>query len=191
MRQTKTDRRSQRTRYQLMHSLIALIKVKRYDSITVQQITDHANVGRSTFYAHFTDKDDLLLDGVREMVANLETGEPGTDTLGLSLGLFHHVGDNADLHFVLTKGRALGLFLAVLQEELTGLFSERLAARVKPGTKPAVPVPLLAAMIASMLITAIRTWLDAGLRPTAETVNRAFTVAAKAAIHAGLAPATG
>ena len=52
MTDQKVDRRVQRTRQLLEDALIALILEKGYDKITVQNIVDQANVGRSTFYAH-------------------------------------------------------------------------------------------------------------------------------------------
>ena len=60
MTNQKVDRRIQRTRQLLEDALIALILEKGYDKITVQNIVDQANVGRSTFYSHFLDKDDLM-----------------------------------------------------------------------------------------------------------------------------------
>jgi hypothetical protein len=87
---------------------------------------------------------------------------------------------------VLARGRGLALFLATMHDELTSAFIERLGARVAPGATPAVPVLLLSAMISSMLITAIRTWIESGLAEPAETVDRAFNIAADAATHAGL-----
>ncbi|EHK58261.1 TetR/AcrR family transcriptional regulator [Allomesorhizobium alhagi] len=54
------DRRVARTRTALYDALVALIRRKDYDLITVQDILEEANVGRATFYAHFTSKDDLL-----------------------------------------------------------------------------------------------------------------------------------
>lgn len=50
---TKADRRSERTRQLLNAALIELMLEQRYDEITVQDIIDRANIGRSTFYAHF------------------------------------------------------------------------------------------------------------------------------------------
>jgi AcrR family transcriptional regulator len=67
MSRQKLDRRSQRTRKSLSEALAALMVEKRYDKITVQDIIDRANVGRSTFYAHFQDEEDLLVSGVMEV----------------------------------------------------------------------------------------------------------------------------
>ncbi len=55
-----------RTERALNDALFALIQVKGYDKVTVQDIIDRADVGRSTFYAHYDTKDDLCyssLDG--------------------------------------------------------------------------------------------------------------------------------
>jgi len=56
----RPDRRAQRTRRQLSGALNELIKEKRFDDITVQNVIDRADVGRATFYSHFRDKEDLF-----------------------------------------------------------------------------------------------------------------------------------
>ena len=60
MPQNIPDRRVQKTRKLLQEALINLVAEKGYDSVTIQEILDDANVGRSTFYAHFQDKEQLL-----------------------------------------------------------------------------------------------------------------------------------
>src|SRR5947207_12706205 len=56
----KTDRRTQRTRQNLTHAMVDLVSEKRFDDITVQNLIDRADIGRSTFYTHFRDKEDLF-----------------------------------------------------------------------------------------------------------------------------------
>ena len=63
MRTKENDRRVRRTRALLRDALVTLILEKGYNAVTVQDIIDRANVGRSTFYAHFENKDKLLLSG--------------------------------------------------------------------------------------------------------------------------------
>ena len=58
---TKTDRRVQRTQAQLQKTLIALVRERDYDALTIQDIVDRANVGRTTFYLHYRSKDDLFM----------------------------------------------------------------------------------------------------------------------------------
>jgi AcrR family transcriptional regulator len=63
-----TDRRIVRTRDTLGDALLQLMEEQSFDSITVQQVLDRAGVSRSTFYAHYRDKDDLFLSDVEEFL---------------------------------------------------------------------------------------------------------------------------
>ncbi len=96
MRTTKADRRSQRTRQLLSTALVALMLEQRYDMITVQDIIDRANVGRSTFYAHYFDKEDLLVSNFTRVLDELVQPIKQSDRDDLSTLLrvtlfFHHV----------------------------------------------------------------------------------------------------
>ena len=70
---SRPDRRVGKTRKALKEALTDLILEKGYEAVTVQDVIDRADVGRSTFYAHFVDKDDLLM----AILADLEM--PGLD----------------------------------------------------------------------------------------------------------------
>ena len=69
------DRRIQKTKNLLHDALGYLIREKPYDAIVVQEILDRANVGRSTFYMHFRDKDDLLVSGIHDMLQSVHATE--------------------------------------------------------------------------------------------------------------------
>src|SRR5690348_6733672 len=71
MKTEKQDRRSERTRRLLGEALISLMLERRYADLTVQDILDRANIGRSTFYAHYWDKDDLLASTMEQMIRML------------------------------------------------------------------------------------------------------------------------
>jgi AcrR family transcriptional regulator len=58
---TKSDRRVQRTRKLLQKALIELIAECRYNTITIRDIVDRANLGRTTFYLHYSNKDELFI----------------------------------------------------------------------------------------------------------------------------------
>src|SRR6516162_298042 len=91
------DRRVQKTRALLHEALGSLIREKPYDEIAVKEILDRANVGRSTFYMHFQDKDDLLASGLYEVLQGLHPAElptPGTKherVIRFSLPVFEHI----------------------------------------------------------------------------------------------------
>ncbi len=71
---TKTDRRVQRTRELLQKALIELISERRYDAITIQDIVDRANVGRTTFYLHYSSKDKLFMSCHEAIVSEFHSG---------------------------------------------------------------------------------------------------------------------
>ena len=84
-----TDRRVARTRDLLHHALMSLIQTKGYEAITVQDICDKANVGKSTFYAHYTSKDDLKRSGIEHMRMALSKE---LAAVLRSMGLLRHPG---------------------------------------------------------------------------------------------------
>lgn len=71
MGEEKEDRRVVRTRQLLRDALVSLILERGYDEVTVQDVLDRANLGRSTFYAHYRNKDDLLFSGFEQFAAGL------------------------------------------------------------------------------------------------------------------------
>lgn len=66
------DRRVRRTRNQLRDALVALILERGWDAVSVKEVCDRADIGRSTFYVHFADKEELLLSGFEDLHAALE-----------------------------------------------------------------------------------------------------------------------
>lgn len=71
----RADRRIEKTEKTLREALASLIAEKPYDSISVKEILERANVGRSTFYTHFRDKDDLLVSSIHGIVESLQTAK--------------------------------------------------------------------------------------------------------------------
>jgi AcrR family transcriptional regulator len=66
------DRRVQRTRRHLREALMALILERGWDAVSVRDICEKADVGRSTFYVHFADKENLLLSGFDDLHAEMD-----------------------------------------------------------------------------------------------------------------------
>ena len=65
----QADRRIRRTRKLLNDALVELVAEKEYDEITVQEITERADIGHRTFYRHYADKDDLLADVMEDTLS--------------------------------------------------------------------------------------------------------------------------
>lgn len=64
----RLDLRVRRTRRLLREALLGLLREKRFDTITVQEVTERAQVSRGAFYLHYRDKDDLLTQSTKEML---------------------------------------------------------------------------------------------------------------------------
>src|SRR5258708_7426381 len=70
----KADRRVERTRERLQKSLIDLMSERGYDAITIQDIVDRADLARTTFYVHYTSKDDLFVSCHETIISEFQTG---------------------------------------------------------------------------------------------------------------------
>lgn len=174
----RPDRRVNKTRKALKHALTDLILEKGYEAVTVQDVIDRADVGRSTFYAHFIDKDDLLM----AIFADLE--EPGPDiarwkpddpAFGWTLELFRHFGSGKRL-FKAVAGSQSG---ALARRETTQ-WLEKLAHAELSRLKSARKLdPFRLQTVVSFLVGTFIGFMDWWVREEnerlpAETVDHAF-----------------
>lgn len=178
MTDQKKDRRSQRTRRLLADALIVLMQEKRYEKITIQDILDRADVGRSTFYAHFPDKDALLVNGLAQLIEHLSRQSdfehlPHPDGTPV-LQLFKHVNDNLQLYQALTWSKGLEILFKNGQGLLTQKFEQRLLASSKYNPASKIPLPILANHLAGSLIALLRWWLDNNRPYTPEQMDEIF-----------------
>jgi AcrR family transcriptional regulator len=155
----KQDRRSQRTRHFLSAALVELIREKDYNAITVSDIIERANVGRSTFYAHFHDKDDLFVGELDRVVDLLGHRTPNQEESPFfpSLGLFQHVGEEYELYKALLWTPGIDLLIKHMQKTLTQRIEQGLQ---KSGTEYEVPLPILANFISGSFLTVLKWWLE-------------------------------
>jgi AcrR family transcriptional regulator len=134
------DRRVRRTRELLRAALLALIAEQGYDRTTVQDILDRADVGRSTFYDHYRDKDDLLLSGFGEVHAVLaaeinKSAGASSEFLQPLLIVFEHVDGYRYLWKSLVRGGAAELAQRALRDSTADLLRVHLRAQF-PGERP-------------------------------------------------------
>lgn len=155
----KTDRRISRTRQLLLDSLIGLILEKGYEAISVTDITERANVGRSTFYAHFENKEQLLFSGHDGLTQSLlfHTQSPQRqDRADFFQQLFQHVADNKQLATAMIGKGGGDLMLGRMREVLIDFFLIQIRQKRLDEQKS----QLYAASFASAIIGFLAHWLE-------------------------------
>jgi AcrR family transcriptional regulator len=177
----KPDRRILRTRQLLRDALLALITDKGYQNITVQDVTDRANVARTTFYLHYKDIDDLLFSSMADMYQDLfdrwlargplnwtEDGFPssnGTED-------FEHVALYASFYRVMMSENGSMKFLVRVQQYLTQAMEATLQQCMPVGHTPSMPLPMLAAILAGIEIGVMMWWIQNDMPYTPEAMAR-------------------
>lgn len=177
-----TDRRVQRTRKLLCDSLMALILEEGYDAISIQDITDKANLGRATFYLHFKDKDELLAEVIDQFLSEFLENVPQfsqnqwrlEDTKSIAK-LFNFAAEHYDLYRILIIGSG-GI---TASRQLHHIIAENVKACMQKeieefGAEPVLPVDFVANFSAGMLLATIYWWLDKDLPYSSEEVAAMF-----------------
>ena len=169
----KNDRRSQRTRQLLGEALVTLIRERDYITITVSDIVESANVGRSTFYAHYEDKDSLLVNQMEHVIDFLSRRAPGQEEIPFfpSLGLFRHVGEEYELYKTLVWTPGIDALIKHMRRSLSQRVEEGLA---KSGRQYDVPLPILANFIIGSFLTLLQWWLENKRTQSPEQMNEIF-----------------
>ncbi len=185
----KFDRRSQRTRALLSEALVALMMEKRYDDITVRDLLDRANVGRTTFYAHFQDKDDLLQSGFGRIVDQLSQGPVGAGApagqLLPSLELLRHIQSHRFLYLAMFRSQAITFIVKNIQGQFSGWIEQRLALLAGDHV-PTVPLSVLANFVAGTFLTLVQWWMDSKTVYSPEQIDSMFWRLAQPSIQSVL-----
>jgi len=169
----RQDRRSQRTRHLLSAALVELIREKDYSNITVADIIERANVGRSTFYAHYRDKDSLFVGEMDRVIEVLSHRIPNQEESPFfpSLGLFRHVGEEYKLYKALLWTPGIDLMIKHMQTSL----SQRVEGGLqKSGKDFEVPIPILASFIVGSFLTLLKWWLENKMVYSPEEMDEIF-----------------
>ncbi len=177
------DRRIQRTRKLLQEALMGLILEKGYAAITVQDILDRANLGRSTFYAHYRDKDDLLVSGFEHLKEMFEFFDvegaagrrgSGPGELTPSLAFFRHAGQQHRLYKALMGRKGGEAVQEYLRQYVSELLGSHLRRRAPDDRKLTVPREVLVHYVVSSFLGLLTWWLDHDMPYTAEQMNDLF-----------------
>jgi AcrR family transcriptional regulator len=162
--ESKPDRRVQRTRQLLHNALVDLIKEKGFDAITIQDITERANLGRTTFYLHYLGKEELMLDhhatmadmlGLKQLTrADLLADEPppGLVTF-LTL-----VAENRRFYEAIMNARTADLLMRGIREQMMTNLECNLRAAF-PDVEPTMPLALLKPYLISAQLSFVDWWV--------------------------------
>ena len=171
MRKKTEDRRPQKTRRALNEALLSLMFEKSYDSIVVQEILDRANIGRSTFYIHFRDKDELLADGIHHQLGKLlhdaqaATVVSSTNryekVIGFSLAMFEHAYDFKKLYWTMVRSGSWVNVQQHLDEILFNLMKKEAQLLYKKNRTAELPLELFIQVLTSTFISVMTWWFNA------------------------------
>jgi AcrR family transcriptional regulator len=193
-REKRQDRRIERTRQLLVQALFPLIQEKGFDALTVQDIIDRANVGRSTFYVHFVDKEDLLVQAMDPFSAELkerqrkalrEGGASEQRAFSFSHELFSHADGHRDLFRTVVGNRSALILQRHFQRMQVELVREEVKAMAPTGVSNAL-LEAVVQSVASALYGLLAWWIDGKRRMTVEEVNDLFRRMALPAVKAAL-----
>jgi AcrR family transcriptional regulator len=178
----KVDRRIQRTQQLLRDALIELIVEKGYDDVSIQDITDRANVARTTFYLHYRDKEELLLNSMIEIYDDLDANmdKPPLpngllpDGTPAEIIIFQHVAENVALYHVLLVKPGFGVFINRAIDYLAEMFEEHINDCFPAHKIPVQSIKMVVYGEAGRLIGMVCWWLKNGLQPSAKEMAHLF-----------------
>jgi len=155
---TEIDRRVRRTRRILSTALVELVLEKGYESITVQDILDRADVGRSTFYAHYRDKDALFLSNFDDMRRQLLDTVDDADPARVAAAIFGHAYANRQVYQAICGKRGGTMVHRHLHRLVTGLLGNDVAAEFYAGG----------------LLAMLAWWVDHDFHPPPDKLGAAY-----------------
>lgn len=182
-----TDRRVQRTRELLQNALIELMEERGYNAVTIQDIADRANVGRTTFYLHFNSKDELFMSCHETAVAHFYFGQLSREELlspeapSRLVALYQYTEQVRTLFYSIQHGKDGPLIIQRIRERSAQELEESLhAAFAEPDS--AIPFNLLANYLAGAQIALLMWWLEKRQPYTPEHLAQVFHRMQRAAI---------
>jgi AcrR family transcriptional regulator len=173
----KVDRRVLRTKQALRGALTTLLRTRSYDQITVEDILNEANVGRSTFYSHCRGKEDLLRRGLQMLRTELgepakmpHTARPATG-FAFSLKMLEHVAEHRKVFPSISRGRGREVVLQELRSVSLALLREELASAPPDST---IPRELTEELVIGAFMSLLVFWLEHNTRYTPAALDAQF-----------------
>jgi AcrR family transcriptional regulator len=175
------ERRRQKTRQALREAAAALVVEKGYDAVTIQDITERADVGLGTFYLHFKNKEEIIWTVIRETFEEAERASrqwlaamplEQRDYLNF-VGFFQYIGQTGGV----LRAVAVGRSSAILTEFIADYMAQRATQRLDeadPFAELDVPVEVAAQFMTGALMRLVRWWGETPNEYTAEQMAAMF-----------------
>ncbi len=178
MQRRKPYVRVRRTHERLGSALVALIQEKSIDDVTVQEVLDRASVGRSTFYLHFRDKNDLLLSQLEKFLETMSTAlsvqkEKSPRVVPVE-EMFAHIGVQNKIYRALADSGRLNDFFDRAQGYFARGIEQRLVESGRLAKLPQRELAARASAIAGSLLSLLRWWLDRGAKESPHAMDELF-----------------
>lgn len=199
MEAKSNDRRINRTRRRLSEALTALILEKGYEAVKVEEVTERADVGRTTFYLHYKDKEELLLENINAAINTLlaqiaglpveawqlpgEAASPASADAASAAALspivliFEHAAENANLYRIILRGEGTSQAQRRIREAIACAVSDFLAMKVESQSltiNPIIPVEVFGQYFAGALLSFLTWWLENDMPYATVTVAGMF-----------------
>lgn len=160
------DRRVNRTRTTLQHALKSLIHSRGYESVTVNDICAEADIARSTFYLHFTGKDDLKRSVFEHLLNEIGTQRPGVSNIPFDFvePIFQHARNHYGSYKALRRGRGRTIALARIDQIFRDLLREQLHASNVSSEETSIPQSVIVEFYTGSFMALLVWWLDSGAR---------------------------
>ena len=172
----KTDRRILRTRNRLGDALMALLEERSFDKITVQDVLDRAGVGRSTFYVHYRDKQDLFLSDVEDFFelcsGLLKRHNASPDRLLPVQEVFAHIREMRDFYAAVVRSGKVSEIQALGR----GFFARSIDERLQSAGMKIDPVERSAKAhaLAGSFFSLLDWWIDKGMKADPKEMDSLF-----------------
>ena len=182
------DRRQQKTRAAIFTAFERLLARKKYNKITIKDIIDEANVGRTTFYEHFETKDALLDELCSDLFHHIfsdhpHSNAPGTPSHDFSFSqgdsrqiithILYHLRDNNKSMIRLMCGESSEIFLFYFRNYLNELVLPYLISEMKQKNTQ-IPADFLQNHICGSFVNMVQWWVQRGMDETPEELAGYF-----------------
>ncbi len=178
----KQDRRIVRTKKEIKQAFISLLEEKSFDSITVRDLTERANINRGTFYLHYLDKFDLLEKCEEEVFSRILTifnaaavidilqGENMTTRLPFFVHIFEYLQEEAAFMKVILGPNGDPSF----QEKVRQVFIKNMEDNILTefnSNSLEVPIDLFTTYVSSAHLGVIQYWLNTGMKQSPKEIT--------------------